>query len=237
MCDDVSTFGNALTPSNDLVEIVFSILVVTCGLLLFSMLIGNIQAWPNIFPVFLRGFPTLSIISSTFYNHLTIDMQSVQDYWMALDFTSPSFMNYLVSINLFSLTWNMLEIRWHFQDWLLADQWCVNCIVLQMFLHSVISKKGDMQLRVREMEWWMRRRQIPLPIRERVRRYERHRWGALHGIDEDEIISNMPEGLRKDIQRHLCISLVKQVLHLCQTPYCIPIKTICTIHCKREGNT
>lgn len=179
---------------------------------------------------------------------------------MALDFTS--LMNYLESINFFSLTWNLLEIRWHFQDLLLADQWCVNCIVLQMFLHSVVSKKEYMHLRVREMEWWMRRRQIPQPIRERVRRYERHRWGALHGIDEDEIISNMPEGLRRDIQRHLCISLVKQVLHLCQTnlrlivlrlhwrciysiidcgwnltTYCRPIKTIYTIYCKREGNT
>jgi cyclic nucleotide gated channel len=48
MCDDVSTFGNALSPSNNVVEIIFSILVVTCGLLLFSMLIGNIQAWPNL---------------------------------------------------------------------------------------------------------------------------------------------------------------------------------------------
>lgn len=38
-----SSFGNALYPTEHLVEGIFSILVITCGLLLFTMLIGNIQ--------------------------------------------------------------------------------------------------------------------------------------------------------------------------------------------------
>ncbi len=38
-----SSFGNALTPTDHTLEVVFSILVITCGLLLFTMLIGNIQ--------------------------------------------------------------------------------------------------------------------------------------------------------------------------------------------------
>lgn len=86
----------------------------------------------------------------------------------------------------------------------------VNCA--QMFLHSVIAKKEDMQLRVRDLEWWMHRRQIPQDIQHRVRRYERQRWAALRGIDEETIINDMPEGLRRDVQRHLCVDLVKQVL-------------------------
>jgi cyclic nucleotide gated channel len=39
----MSSFGNALTPTDHTLEVAFSILVVTCGLLLFTMLIGNIQ--------------------------------------------------------------------------------------------------------------------------------------------------------------------------------------------------
>lgn len=38
-----SSFGNALYPTEHIVEVFFSILVITCGLLLFTMLIGNIQ--------------------------------------------------------------------------------------------------------------------------------------------------------------------------------------------------
>lgn len=38
-----SSFGNALYPTDHTLEIAFSILVITCGLLLFTMLIGNIQ--------------------------------------------------------------------------------------------------------------------------------------------------------------------------------------------------
>ncbi len=38
-----SSFGNALTPTDHTLEVVFSIVVITCGLLLFTMLIGNIQ--------------------------------------------------------------------------------------------------------------------------------------------------------------------------------------------------
>jgi cyclic nucleotide gated channel len=40
-----SSFGNALTPTDHTLEVVFSLFVVTLGLLLFSMLIGNIQVW------------------------------------------------------------------------------------------------------------------------------------------------------------------------------------------------
>lgn len=40
---DGSSFGNALYPTDHTLEIAFSILVITCGLLLFTMLIGNIQ--------------------------------------------------------------------------------------------------------------------------------------------------------------------------------------------------
>lgn len=118
-----SSFGNALVPSNHALELTFCIIVITCGLLLFSLLIGNIQ----------------------------------------------------------------------------------------VFLLSITSKKEKMKLRVRDLERWMRRRQLPAHLRHRVRRYEWHRWAATRGADEEGMIRGLPEGLRRDIKRHLCLDLVRQV--------------------------
>lgn len=81
----------------------------------------------------------------------------------------------------------------------------------KVYLHSVMAKKRKMQLRCRDMEWWMRRRQLPMKLRQRVRRYERQRWNILGGNDELEFISDLPEGLKRDINRFLCLDLIKKV--------------------------
>ncbi|GFZ19272.1 cyclic nucleotide-regulated ion channel family protein [Actinidia rufa] len=119
----LSTFGNDLEPTSHWLEIIFSICTVLSGLLLFTLLIGNIQ----------------------------------------------------------------------------------------VFLHAVMAKKRKMQLRCRDMEWWMRRRQLPSQLRQRVRHFERHRWAAMGGEDEMEIIKDLPEGLRRDIKRYLCLDLIRKV--------------------------
>ncbi|KAL0332118.1 UNVERIFIED_CONTAM: Cyclic nucleotide-gated ion channel 2 [Sesamum calycinum] len=119
----LSTFGNDLEPTSHWLEVMFSICAVLSGLLLFTLLIGNIQ----------------------------------------------------------------------------------------VFLHAVMAKKRKMQLRCRDMEWWMRRRQLPSQLRQRVRRYERYRWAAMGGDDEMELIKDLPEGLRRDIKRFLCLDLIKKV--------------------------
>ncbi|CAM8934427.1 unnamed protein product [Rhodiola kirilowii] len=82
---------------------------------------------------------------------------------------------------------------------------------IKVFLHATTSKKQAMQLKMRNIEWWMRKRQLPLGFRQRVRNYERQRWAAMRGVDECEMISNLPEGLRRDIKYHLCLDLVRQV--------------------------
>lgn len=69
-----------------------------------------------------------------------------------------------------------------------------------------------MQLRSRDMEWWMKRRQLPSRLRQRVRQYERQRWAATRGEEEMEMIKDFPEGLRRDIKRYLCVDLIKQVM-------------------------
>ncbi|TKY65127.1 Cyclic nucleotide-gated ion channel 2 [Spatholobus suberectus] len=119
----LSTFGNDLEPTSNWLEVVFSICIVLSGLLLFTLLIGNIQ----------------------------------------------------------------------------------------VFLHAVMAKKRKMQLRCRDMEWWMRRRQLPSRLRQRVRHFERQRWAAMGGEDEMEMIKDLPEGLRRDIKRHLCLDLIRKV--------------------------
>lgn len=87
-------------------------------------------------------------------------------------------------------------------------------IFYQVFLQSIILKKEEMQIRNRDLEWWMERRQLPPTIRRRVRGYERQRWAALRGIDETALVDDLPDGIRRDIKRHLCLDLVRNVMWL-----------------------
>ncbi|XWS32929.1 hypothetical protein CRYUN_Cryun22dG0033000 [Craigia yunnanensis] len=119
----LSTFGNDLEPTSHWLEVIFSICIVLAGLLLFTLLIGNIQ----------------------------------------------------------------------------------------VFLHAVMAKRRKMQLRCRDMEWWMKRRLLPSRLRQRVRHFERQKWATFGGEDEMELIKDLPEGLRRDIKRYLCLDLIKKV--------------------------
>ncbi|KAK6134521.1 hypothetical protein DH2020_031755 [Rehmannia glutinosa] len=82
---------------------------------------------------------------------------------------------------------------------------------IKVFLHATTSKKQAMQLKMRNVEWWMRKRRLPQSFRQRVRNYERQRWAAMRGVDECKMTRNLPEGLRRDIKYHLCLDLVRQV--------------------------
>lgn len=82
---------------------------------------------------------------------------------------------------------------------------------MKVFLHTVMAKKRKMQLRCRDMEWWMKRRQLPSRLRQRVRHFERQSWVTTGGVDEMELIKDLPEGLRRDIKRYLCLQLIKKV--------------------------
>lgn len=48
LCINCSTFGNDLEPTSHWLEVIFSICIVLSGLLLFTLLIGNIQVTCNI---------------------------------------------------------------------------------------------------------------------------------------------------------------------------------------------
>ncbi|KAJ8459716.1 hypothetical protein OPV22_032642 [Ensete ventricosum] len=82
---------------------------------------------------------------------------------------------------------------------------------IKVFLHATTSKKQALHSKLRSLDRWMRRRNLPFGIRQRVRQYERQRWAAMRGVDEFEMARRLPEGVRRDIKYHLCLDLVRQV--------------------------
>ena len=82
---------------------------------------------------------------------------------------------------------------------------------IKVFLNATTSRKQAMHTRLRAVEWWMRRKGLPRAFRHRVRQFERQRWAATRGVDECQIVRDLPEGLRRDIRYHLCLDLVRQV--------------------------
>ncbi|KQK05541.1 hypothetical protein BRADI_2g20660v3 [Brachypodium distachyon] len=82
---------------------------------------------------------------------------------------------------------------------------------IKVFLNATTSKKQAMHTRLRSVEWWMKRKNLPQEYRHRVRQFERQRWAATRGVDECQIVRDLPESLRRDIKYHLCLDLVRQV--------------------------
>lgn len=88
---------------------------------------------------------------------------------------------------------------------------CANICGEKVFLHAVMIRRRKMQLRYGDMEWWMKRRQLPSHLRRRVWKYEHQMWEMMGGEDEMELIKDFPEGLRRDIKRYICLDLIKKV--------------------------
>ena len=57
----------------------------------------------------------------------------------------------------------------------------------------------------------MKHRQLPEDLRERVRQFVQYKWQATRGVNEESILRSLPLDLRREIQRHLCIALVRRV--------------------------
>lgn len=57
----------------------------------------------------------------------------------------------------------------------------------------------------------MNHRQLPHELKQSVRKYDQYRWVATRGVDEESILDGLPMDLRRDIKRHLCLDLVRQV--------------------------
>ncbi|KAL6635208.1 hypothetical protein ACP70R_027879 [Stipagrostis hirtigluma subsp. patula] len=73
---------------------------------------------------------------------------------------------------------------------------------MQNFLQALGRRRLEMQLRRRDVEQWMSHRRLPEELRRRVRRAERFTWAATQGVNEEELLSNLPEDIQRDIRRH-----------------------------------
>ncbi|XP_010525915.1 PREDICTED: probable cyclic nucleotide-gated ion channel 14 [Tarenaya hassleriana] len=82
---------------------------------------------------------------------------------------------------------------------------------MQTYLQSITVKLEEWRLKRRDTEEWMRHRQLPQNLKERVRRFVQYKWLATRGVDEESILCSLPADLRRDIQRHLCLDLVRRV--------------------------
>lgn len=82
---------------------------------------------------------------------------------------------------------------------------------MQTYLQSITMRLEEWRLKRRDTEEWMRHRQLPEDLRRRVRRFVQYKWVATRGVDEESILRGLPADLRRDIQRHLCLDLVRRV--------------------------
>ncbi|KAJ7298973.1 hypothetical protein O6H91_05G069600 [Diphasiastrum complanatum] len=82
---------------------------------------------------------------------------------------------------------------------------------MQTYLQSLTVRLEEMRVKRRDTEQWMKHRQLPSNLRNRVRRYEQQKWVANRGVDEEALFESLPLDLRRDIKRHLCLDLVRRV--------------------------
>ncbi|KAE8655749.1 putative cyclic nucleotide-gated ion channel 18 [Hibiscus syriacus] len=82
---------------------------------------------------------------------------------------------------------------------------------MQTSLQSMTVRIEEWRLKRRDTEEWMRHRQLPEALQQRVQRFVQYKWLTTRGVDEEFILKSLPLDLRREIQRHLCLSLVRRV--------------------------
>ncbi|XP_020249877.1 putative cyclic nucleotide-gated ion channel 15, partial [Asparagus officinalis] len=82
---------------------------------------------------------------------------------------------------------------------------------MQSYLQSTTVRLEEWRSKKTDTERWMRHRQLPLELRQCVRRYHQYKWMATQGVNEEALLRGLPLDLRRDIKRHLCLDLVRRV--------------------------
>lgn len=83
--------------------------------------------------------------------------------------------------------------------------------LFQTYLQSTTVRLEEWRIQRTDTEQWMHHRQLPHELKQNVRRYDQYKWVATRGVDEEAILKSLPMDLRRDIKRHLCLDLVRQV--------------------------
>ncbi|RDX94743.1 putative cyclic nucleotide-gated ion channel 16, partial [Mucuna pruriens] len=82
---------------------------------------------------------------------------------------------------------------------------------MQNYLQSTTARVEEWRLKQKDTEEWMNHRQLPPELQQRVRRFVQYKWLATRGVDEEAILRALPLDLRRQIQRHLCLDIVRRV--------------------------
>ncbi|KAK6117115.1 hypothetical protein DH2020_049160 [Rehmannia glutinosa] len=82
---------------------------------------------------------------------------------------------------------------------------------VQTYLQSTTARLEEWRVRRRDTEEWMRHRQLPPELQDRVRRFVQYNWLSTRGVKEEDILQALPLDLRREIQKHLCLDLVRRV--------------------------
>ncbi|XP_021727912.1 probable cyclic nucleotide-gated ion channel 16 [Chenopodium quinoa] len=82
---------------------------------------------------------------------------------------------------------------------------------VQNYLQSIMTRIEEWRIRRRDTEEWMQHIQLPEELRERIRRFVQYKWLATRGVDEESILQSLPLDIRREIQKHLCLGLVRRV--------------------------
>lgn len=90
---------------------------------------------------------------------------------------------------------------------------------MQTYLQSISKRLEEWRLRQRDMEEWMRHHQLPDELQDRVRRFVQVKWLATRGVEEESILQALPADIRRDVQRHLCLDLVRRVPFFSEMDY------------------
>ncbi|PIN02197.1 K+-channel ERG [Handroanthus impetiginosus] len=82
---------------------------------------------------------------------------------------------------------------------------------VQTYLQSTTARLEEWRVQRRDTEEWMRHRQLPPELQDRVRRFVQYNWLSTRGVKEEDILQALPLDLKREIQKHLCLDLVRRV--------------------------
>uniref|UniRef100_A0A2N9GQJ8 Cyclic nucleotide-binding domain-containing protein n=1 Tax=Fagus sylvatica TaxID=28930 RepID=A0A2N9GQJ8_FAGSY len=82
---------------------------------------------------------------------------------------------------------------------------------MQRYLQSATLRLEEWRIRRNDIEQWMHHRQLPPELKQSIRQYDQYKWLATRGVDEETLLDGLPMELRREIKRHLCLSLVRRV--------------------------
>lgn len=76
------------------------------------------------------------------------------------------------------------------------------------YLSQLHINKSMHNQKTKRIETWMKQNNFPAPLVDRVNDFHAMLWDDMQGINEQEILKDLPESLRNDIRQHLLHNLI-----------------------------